>query len=472
MTHKRGMVRVLTAAAMLASAQAYGQGAPSEQQSPTPSTGISTATGPTFTSQLFAPSRTNLLGDLFGLHTAAARVGLSFGLTETGEVFANVTGGVRRGADYDGLTTMSLGLDTQKAFGWSGGTFNVSALQIHGRNLGADDTASFNTPSGIEADRATRLWEIWFQQSFLDGKADLKVGQQSLDQEFMSSLSAGTFLNAAMGWPVVPAYDQYAGGPAYPLSSLGARLRVRPTGAVTLLGGVFDDNPAGGPFDDDSQLRGAAQSGTAFNLDTGALVFGEIQVAINQPSDGDVASRSGGGLPGTYKLGGWFDTGSFPAQGREGMLRHNFSLYAVADQTVWQPGTQSARSAGIFVRMVGAPADRNLISFGLNAGIVLKDPLPGRDNDAAGIGFGLAKVGRDAILLDEQQAAMSSTYAPVRSSESFLEATYQVQLAPWWQMQPDLQYVFLPGGGTADPNRPGQRIGNEAIVGVRTNVTF
>ena len=45
-----------------------------------------------------------------------------------------------------------------------------------------------------------------------------------------------------MGWPMVPSADLYAGGPAYPLSSLGVRLRVRPSENLTLLGGVFQDS--------------------------------------------------------------------------------------------------------------------------------------------------------------------------------------------------------------------------------------
>jgi porin len=124
------------------------------------------------------------------------------------------------------------------------------------------------------------------------------------------------------------------------------------------------------------------------------------------------------------------------------------------------------------MRIMGAPDDRNLVSFGLNAGLVLKAPLPGRDGDSLGLGYGLAKVGSEAIRLDSDIAALSTAYSPIRSSESFLELTYQAQIAPWWQVQPDVQYVFLPGGGLADPGDAGRRIGNEAVFGVRTNVTF
>ena len=149
------------------------------------------------------------------------------------------------------------------------------------------------------------------------------------------------------------------------------------------------------------------------------------------------------------------------------MRRQNFSVYGVMDQVVWQPDREKSRSIGVFARVMGAPGDRNLIDLGVNAGVVLKAPLPGRNDDSFGVAYGLARVGRNASLLDRDTGS-----GPVRSSESFVEVTYQIQLAPWWQVQPDFQYAFTPGGGVADPARPGKRIGNEAVFGIRTNVTF
>ncbi len=61
---------------------------------------------------------------------------------------------------------------------------------------------------------------------------------------------------------------------------------------------------------------------------------------------------------------------------------------------------------------------------------------------------------------------------PVRTTETFIEVTYQYTVAPWWQVQPDFQYVFNPGGGILNPNQPAQRIGNEAIFGLRNTMTF
>jgi porin len=60
----------------------------------------------------------------------------------------------------------------------------------------------------------------------------------------------------------------------------------------------------------------------------------------------------------------------------------------------------------------------------------------------------------------------------VRGSETVVEATYQYQVNPWLQLQPDVQYVMNPGGGIANPNNPTQTIKNELILGVRANITF
>src|SRR6202041_1970109 len=120
----------------------------------------------------------------------------------------------------------------------------VSALQIHGTNLSANNLLTLQTASGIEADRSTRLWELWYQQKFLEeSRLDIKIGQQSLDQEFMVSPNAGLFVNTIFGWPMVPSADMPGGGPAYPLSALGVRFRARPIDPLTFLVGVFNGSP-------------------------------------------------------------------------------------------------------------------------------------------------------------------------------------------------------------------------------------
>ena len=311
-------------------------------------------------------SRTNfLLGDLFGIRTVLARYGISLAVQETSEVLGNVTGGQHRGADYDGLTQAILQLDTQRAFGWYGGLLNISALQIHGRNLSTDNLLSLQTSSGIEADRSTRLWEAWYDQKFLDeDRADIKIGQQSVDQEFIYSPNGAYFVNTMFGWPLVPSVDLPGGGPAYPLSDLGVRLRWRPINAVTLLAGVFNGNPA--PTTQGDPQRADA-SGTSFPLNGGTLTFVELQYTY--PAVGAlVYPGEGAPLGHPYRIGFWYDSERFSAQrvGTGGNLlaspagsgdplqhRGDYSIYAVADQMVWRDAANPNRSVSVFGRIMG-----------------------------------------------------------------------------------------------------------------------
>jgi porin len=434
---------------------------------------------------LSSVSRSNyLLGDMWGLRPLLSRGGMSLAVQETSELLGNVSGGIRQGAEYDGLTQMVLQLDTQRAFGWYGGTFDASALQIHGRNLSADNLGTLQTASGIESDRATRLWELWYQQKFGEqGRYDLKIGQQSLDQEFMVSQNALLFINTMFGWPMVPSADLPGGGPAYPLSALGARLRARPASSWTVLAGVFSGSPAGSDAGDPQQQN---PSGISFPWN-GTLAMAELQYSY--PSLGTTISGSESeALARTYKIGMWYDTKRFADQqfdntglsladpattGIPRMHRGDWALYAVIDQMIWHDDEDPDRTLNVFARAMGTPlADRNLIDFSLNAGLTLREPFPHRDDDTFGIGMGYAHVSSADAALDRDTAMFIGAFTPLRSGEIFVEATYQYQLTPWLQLQPDLQYVFNPGGGVANPNGPTERIKDAVVLGVRTTIQF
>ena len=237
---------------------------------------------------------------MFGLRTELSRFGASLAIQETSEVLGNATGGIHKGAEYDGLTQAILQLNTQRAFGWYGGLFNVSALQIHGRNLSADNLGTIQTASGIESDRATRLWELWYDQKFLDeDRADIKIGLISADQEFIVSPNALYFVNTMFGWPALPSYDLPGGGPAYPLSAPAVRFRWRPVDPVNILVGVFNGSPASNNMGDPQQVN---PSGTSFPTNGGTLTFVELQYTY--PALGTmVMPGAGAPLGHTYKIG-------------------------------------------------------------------------------------------------------------------------------------------------------------------------
>ena len=229
------------------------------------------ASQPDFTTGLW--TRSNLLGDAGGLRSGLWNYGITFGLQDINEVWGNVTGGIKRGASYDGVTLMSVGLDTQRAFGWEGGIVQRQRLEYPRPQYQRPTTCSTcRRASGILAADTTRLWEVWYQQSFLDGQFDVKLGQQSLDQEFMTSQGSGLVHQHHDGLAdgaVCRSLCRRAGLSAVVARRAAAR-RNSASGLTTVLGGVFQDNPPGGPFNADPQLLGSTRWGGNFNLRTGA----------------------------------------------------------------------------------------------------------------------------------------------------------------------------------------------------------
>ncbi len=248
----------------------------------------------------------NLLGDMGGLRPALDKYGVQLTILENVETFGNLSGGVKQGFETDGLTTVTLQMDTEKAFGLKGGTLNVSGLQYWGGNLSADNLLVLQTLTDIEAPVGILLWELWYQQKFGD-KFDVKIGEQSLDQEFIIAPSGNSlFINGVSGFPALPAVDLPAGGAEYPLAGLGVRGRAQLTDSVTVLGGVFN----GSPIPRDSPNTPASNpNGVSFPLDVETFAIAELQYAFGAGAQGK--ANADGPLPGVYKIGAWYDSYKF-----------------------------------------------------------------------------------------------------------------------------------------------------------------
>jgi porin len=226
----------------------------------------------------------------------------------------------------------------------------------------------------------------------------------------------------------------------------------------------------------------ANPSGTSFPLNGGVLAIGEVQYTY-PVLGGLVYGDRPEPLARTVKLGFWYNSEPFsdlaidttgvplasPASnGLPRMHQGNYAVYATIDQLLYQKTTDPYRTLSAFGRAMGTPLGAsNLIQFSLNAGLTLHEPIPHRRDDTLGIGMGYARVTTGAMAADAAQAAFVNPATPVRSGETYLEATYQYELFPWIQLQPDFQYVFNPGAGILNPNAPTQRVHNEAVIGLR-----
>ena len=426
------------------------------------------------------------LGDMWGLRSGLSKYGISLAILETSEDLGNLTGGTQKGFAYDGLTQVVAQMDTNRAFGHYGGVANISFLNLHGSNLSANNLQSLQTASGIEGDRATRLWEAWYDQKFLEeDRLSIRLGEQSLDQEFMVSTNALYFVNTMFGWPMLPSADMPSGGPAYPLSALGVRLNLRPVNGFNFLAGAFNGDPVNNNNGTDPQAQN--QHGTSFPTNGGKLYITEAQ--LSYPAlGGMVEPGQSKALGYTYRVGAWYNTNSFSdmAIGTDGLslanpisnnnpLQHkgNYAYYAVADQLIWRDEKYPDRTIGLFARVMGTPLkDRNLIDFSANFGAVMHSPFQNRAADTLGLGVGYAHVSKQVSQLDQSTQSFSGAWLPIRNSETIIDATYQYQFKPWIQIQPDIQYVFNPGGGLLAKDGDTTRIQNELVVGIRTNIAF
>jgi porin len=168
-----------------------------------------------------------LLGDWRNVRTKLREQGIKFEVEYYGDVFSQVRGGVKRATDYAGLIDLEMYLDGERLFGWQGAKFNVYAINAHGgrfqKNVGSvHDVSSIVAPDGLS------LFEMWYEQSFLDEKVSLLLGLYDVDREFDYRPTAQLFLSGAFGTGVDLSGSGKNGPSIFPVTSLGERLKILP----------------------------------------------------------------------------------------------------------------------------------------------------------------------------------------------------------------------------------------------------
>ncbi len=414
-------------------------------------------------------SETTLTGDWNDYRSWLRDKGVIFTITQTSDWLGNVSGGVRTGTAYDGVFQLQGDFDMDRLTGWTGGKIHISGYAIQGEGLSKRNLGNLLTVTSVEADSGVRLGEYYIAQSLMKDSVTLKIGQILADQNFAISNTAGLFVNSTFGFPGLFAVDLPEGGPAYPFAAPGGQVIVKPDDAWTLQAAVFNGRPT------------TDANGFGISLGDGVLAIAEASYAYT-PAKGDP------GLPGTYKIGMWYNSETFdslstasngvslasPVASGSPMRRSgNYAIYAIVDQTLWQEPGSSDNGLNGFVRVAIAPEqDRNSINWYVDMGMTYKGLLPGRNSDTAGIGFAYAKMSNSVSNLAKADIAFSGMSQPISDYEAVIEVTYQAQVTQWLAVQPFFQYIIHPGGNAADPNNPGSAIGNAAVFGLRTAVTF
>ena len=405
-----------------------------------------------------------LTGDWGGVRTRLEDQGIQLGGDEIAETLGNPEGGPRQGWVGEGRFEVFANLDLGKLLDWQGAIFHANAYQIHGAGLTSHYLGNLVTVSNIESRPGTRLFDLWVQQSLLDDALSLRVGQLAADDEFFVSQYAPLFINSTFGWPAILGINLPDGGPAYPVARPGARARLALSPRLTVSAGLFSGDPV------------ADESGFDFHMNGDVFAISELSTSVTSFA-----------LPATLKLGGWIHSGRFKDQrfdtihlsladpassGIPASRRGDYGGYAILDQLLWRKDGTSDSGLGAFLRLGGNSAERNLIQFHADGGLSFAGPF-GRDNDTVGLAMSYEDVSGAQRALAADARRINGVAVPDPDFESAIELTYQGQLASWWIIQPDLQWIIHPGGRVLNLwNRLAHPSGGALVLGLRTAVAL
>ena len=407
--------------------------------------------------------------DPYGTRKWLYNNGVSYNFIYTNDVLSNLSGGIRRGTIDQGKLEAQLYIDLDRLAGWKDWTFYANAFGIYndGR-IRRDYVGGMNTIAAIEATPTVRLSELWLERWF--GPVSFRFGQLAADAEFFYSDLSQIFLQS--DWPTIGAVNLPGGGPAYPLSAVGVRVKYELPKNASLLFAIFNGDPAGPCGDGDPDT--CNRYGLNFRLKDPAFMIGEFQWRHNRGKDDT-------GLATTLKIGGWSHLGQFPDQrfanngallasptssGVPLMHRGDYGIYGVIDQQLYRiPGGSADTGISVFNRSAISPSDRNLVNVEIDGGIVFAGMVPHRPDDSFGASVIYSRFSNSVRAFDQDQINFGTLTTPVRDYEMNLEFNYTAQIIKGWVVQPVYTYIWHPSG-------TGVRYPDAQVVGVRSIIRY
>lgn len=362
--------------------------------------------------------------DPYGIRDKLEKYGIMPEINHTTDNFLKLKGiNMRKPIKSIGLVDYSLAIDTEKLNLIPGGTVYVLGQTLYSLNFNRDFIGDIQDFSSINAPVMTQLSEYWYRQSLADNKIKIKVGKQDANCDFDAIDSSSDFINSSFTLiPTVPM-------PSYPDQGLGIATLIKPTEKFNLKAGFFDGEANGG------------ESGfnTFFDNDGGhfTIVEGGFSPTIKNH-------------PGNYIAGYWHHSGDAEeiSESSARIFGSDNGFYTAFEQSLYREKFDEENDQGLYIQgQFGSnPSDRNIIARYYGASFTYKGLLPKRDNDILGFGSAIAD--------------LTSRFS--RRNETAIEGFYKIQITPWFAIQPDMQYIFNPGGENKDA----------FIIGVRTMVNF
>lgn len=364
-----------------------------------------------------------MTGNWGGLRDKLVDAGITPTAAYVTDVLGNPVGGIDQAIKYAGQLDVDLNLNLEKLLDLEGLQFHVSGSWSSGKDLSADDIGNIFTVSQIFSGDTVRLAALYFEQSLFADEVNIRAGRIAAGDEFVTSPHFYDFVNGAINGNTSSISINVPSFTTFPVMTWGIRARAKPVESLYVMAGVYNSDPSLG--------RDSAH-GVDFSFSGDVFMIGEIGYLHNQ-------EQGATGLPGNYKIGGYYDSEDFtdlsdPAQEVAG----NYGLYVLAEQMVYREGGAGSRQGLTpLMAFTFAPSDRNTLPFYFYTGLVYDGLFPGRDSDVTAFGLAYGKFSGDLSGQD---------------FEMVLEWTHKFVITPWLSVQPDLQYIIKPSGTSTIPD--------------------
>jgi porin len=373
------------------------------------------------------------------------------------DILAVVKGGNTTGATATGDAFVSADFDMNTIAGIQNAAIHFVLDDRTGKNISTLAGTQFGLSGQNGPSDTIRLSELSWDQSLFDDHVRLLVGRLNPTAEFATSdISCAFASNITCAQPF--AWYVNTSGVAYPVSTWGARVTLKPTLPSYLRIGVYQDDPSQSDVNEHGFNWGT-------NTSTGAFV----PVEAGYQTDFSTAR-----YPFKYDIGGYYDTGSYTvpkAAGEQDLNRRGRTgFYAQAQQTVWRPDPSTDRSLTLFGGLLAATGGYQVYPLTIYTGAYLRGPFAGRPNDAMGFEASYVGVNKSA------QGQVIDTFdslgltAPNHANQWIFEADYKIAIAPGISLIPDAQYVIHPDEiGFNDPS-PG--VDHAFIIGAQVAINI
>jgi porin len=315
------------------------------------------------------------------------------------ESIHNFSGGIDKGSAELANLDLTLAIDSEAAGWWQNGEAFVYLLGDYGRDP-AEFTGGVQGTSNIAADDAIKIYEFWYQHSFVDDSIKLLTGLHDYNSTFYSLDSAGLFNHPSFG--IGPDTSQ-ATPSIFPTTAWTLHLTLD-FNSFYVLTAIYD----GVPGDPDNPR------GTHIQFDSGDGLFKAIEVGMVAESQYKIA------------LGYWNLSAETENPVDASIIDSNQGFYLIGEQYL-------SKNLAIFFQFGQADSETNQISDYYGGGFVYSNLL--KEGDAIGLAVATVKNGDDFM----------SANTGVLTGETAIELSYN---HPWSEIissQLSLYHIKNPG---------------------------